>query len=192
MRYALLAVVSALVSTTTAFAEARLADDSTPVSENPRAALNYARDYALRPQLQVDGSLSIIGVGYEHPIGHQLALQVEAGNFGTYFLPWFDLGGWCRCGRRRPPDPGSRGPTATAPMSRRTFVRATRGVSTQAKDSTGVVVTAGAFVGWAFRLAHRLDLRLGVGGQYIYINGNKDLSASTPFAALDATIGYRF
>ncbi|MDX2091725.1 MAG: hypothetical protein SFX73_27945 [Kofleriaceae bacterium] len=192
MRYALLAVAPALACTKPASAEARLADDNAPVGENPRAALNFARDYALRPQLQVDGGLSIIGIGYEHPIGHRLALQVEAGTFGTYFLPWFDLGdrvigaiGGIRLTWFARPN--GYGPYVTP------YVRSGYAWGEHAgQDSAGVVITAGAFVGWAFRLAHRLDLRLGVGGQYIYINGDNGLSASTPFVALDATIGYRF
>jgi hypothetical protein len=192
MRYALLAVASLLATAATALAEARLVDDSAPAIENPHAALRHARDYALRPQLQIDGGLSIIGAGYEHPIGHQLAIQVEAGTFGTYFLPWFDLGdevigaiGGVRLTWFARPN--GYGPYVTP------YVRSGYAWGEHAgQDSAGVVVTAGAFVGWAFRLAHRLDLRLGVGGQYIYISGDNGLSASTPFAALDATIGYRF
>src|SRR4051812_46636914 len=43
-------------------------------------------------QLQIDGGLSVIGAGYEHPLTAHMSLQAEAFVFGTYFLPWFDLG----------------------------------------------------------------------------------------------------
>jgi hypothetical protein len=145
----------------------------------------------LRPQLQVDGGLSIIGVGYEHPVGAHVALQVEAGVFGSYFLPWFDLGdrvvggvGGVRATWFA--DQDGRGVYVTP------YVRAGYASGEHdGMDGSGPVITAGAFVGWAFRLTKRLDLRAGLGGQYIYIGGDDGFGASTPFAAIDFTVGYR-
>ncbi|HEY5926985.1 MAG TPA: hypothetical protein VIV11_35100, partial [Kofleriaceae bacterium] len=112
--------------------------------------------------------------------------------FGTYFLPWFDLGdrvvgfgGGVRASYF-PRDDG-RGLYITP------YVRAARvtGEHDEGIEGTGVAVELGAFVGYAFRLTSRLDLRVGGGAQYIYIDGDNDLGASTPFVALDAVVGYR-
>lgn len=46
----------------------------------------------LRPNVQADLGLAVIGLGFEHPIGAQLAVGVEAHVFSTYFAPWFDVG----------------------------------------------------------------------------------------------------
>jgi hypothetical protein len=55
--------------------------------------------------------------------------------------------------------------------------------------------TGGAFVGWDFGLSEKLDLRVGLGAQYIRItfddaSGTRTTN-STPFVAIDATLGYR-
>jgi hypothetical protein len=42
-----------------------------------------------------------------------------------------------------------------------------------------------------FRPISKLDLRVGGGAQYIYIDGDNGVEASTPFIALDFTVGYR-
>ena len=57
-------------------------------------------------------------------------------------------------------------------------------------DGSGLAVTAGVFVGWAFGLTDHLDLRIGAGAQYIRFDADP-LSASTAFVALDAVLGYR-
>ena len=54
--------------------------------------------------------------------------------------------------------------------------------------------TAGVFAGWAFGLTDTLDLRVGAGAQYIHTTADGpmgELSTSTPFAAIDAVVGYR-
>lgn len=171
-----------------------LAADS--ATGQPRTLIKMTEDPAtvrpeLRPQLQIDGGLSIIGPGYEHPIGDHVALQVEAGVFGTYFLPWFDLGdrvvggvGGVRLTWFA--QPSGKGIYVT-PYARAGYAAGEH----DGMDDAGPVVTAGAFVGWAFRLTKRLDLRTGLGGQYIYIGGDDGFGASTPFAAIDFTVGYR-
>jgi hypothetical protein len=144
-----------------------------------------------RAQLQVDGGLSIIGAGYEHPIGEHAAIAIEAGVFGTYFLPWFDagdnaIGGVGGVRATWFPSPGGRGLYLT-PYVRAGFASGEH----DDMDDSGPVVTAGAFVGYAFGLTRRLDLRVGLGAQYIYIGGDEGFGASTPFAAIDFTVGYR-
>ena len=44
--------------------------------------LSTARAESLRPQVQIDGGLSVIGAGYEHPLGAHVALQGEAAGRG--------------------------------------------------------------------------------------------------------------
>jgi len=145
----------------------------------------------LRPQVQADLGLTVINAAYEEPIGAHWALQLEGGIFGTYFLPWFDLGddvigigGGVRptwfarsCGH---------GPYV-APYLR---VSRIAGEDEAGAEHTGVGLTTGVFVGWAFGLTERLDLRIGVGAQYIYLSA-PPLGASTPFVALDLVVGYR-
>ena len=152
-----------------------------------------ARADELRPQLQIDGGLSVIGPAYEHPITAHVALGVEAFIFGTYFLPWFDAGDEVRGfggGVRATWFANADGHGLyVAPYFR------VVGVDDESIGSpTGRGVTAGAFVGWAMRFRKNLDLRVGAGAQYIYFNADGpdgELSASTPFVAIDAVLGYR-
>jgi hypothetical protein len=154
--------------------------------------LRIERDVSIRPQLQLDGGLSVAGAGYEHPISGHVALQAETFVFGTYFLPWFDRGDEVRGfgGGLRvsyfPRDDG-RGLYITP------YLRAARVAGTGPSDTKGggVAVEPGAFVGYAFRLSPRFDLRVGGGVQYIYIDGDDGLRARTPFIALDAVLGFR-
>ena len=55
---------------------------------------------------------------------------------------------------------------------------------------TGFGYTAGAFVGWAFGLVGKLDMRVGVGAQYIKFDADP-YKAATPFVALDLVLAYR-
>ena len=131
-----------------------------------------------RPQVQADLGLSVVCVGYERPLGAHTAAMIGAGIFGTYFLPWFDRGDdvagavaevrgtWCRG------DDG-RGLYVT-PYLRGGYAK-------------GAAITGGGFVGYGFAVGRRLDLRVGAGAQYMYIADH----ASTPFVALDLTLGYR-
>ena len=152
-----------------------------------------ARADELRPQLQIDGGLSVIGPAYEHPIASRLAVHVEAFVFGTYFLPWFDAGDQVRgfgAGVR---------PTWFAHASGRglyvaPYFRVVGVDDASIADPSGIGFTTGAFVGWAFGLSDRLDLRLGAGAQYIHFHADGEdgrLSTSTPFVAIDAVLGYR-
>ena len=148
----------------------------------------------LRPQLQIDGGLSVIGPAYEHPITKHLAVHLEAFVFGTYFLPWFDAGEDVKgfgAGVR---------PTWFARASGRGLYVAPYfrvvGVDDESIPSpSGIGFTTGAFVGWAVGLGKRLDLRVGAGAQYIHFHadgpGGERISSSTPFVGLDAVIGYR-
>ncbi len=146
-----------------------------------------------RPQLQVDGGLTVIGPAYEHPLAEHWAVAGEAFVFGTYFLPWFDLGDdtiGVGAGVRATwlADPSGRGLYVT-PYLRAAAVRA------QDDDAGGLAITAGVFVGWAIGLTDRLDLRLGLGAQYLRVavdpEAGPERVSSTPFPAIDATLGWR-
>ena len=144
----------------------------------------------LAPQAQLDLGLSVIYGAYEHPLADHVALQVEAGVFGTYFLPWFDAGD----------NVVGFGGGARATWFARTsghgfyvapFARANRvsGDKSGAHGS-GLGGSLGVFAGWAFAVSDRLDARLGGGAEYFYIDAGP-LQASTPFIALDLVVGYR-
>lgn len=141
-------------------------------------------------QAQADLGLSVVGLGYERTVADHVAVSGEAGIFGTYFLPWFDRGddvAGVMVGARATwfARADHRG-LYVAPYLRGVAVRGDSATGTA--DGTGV--TAGAFAGWAFGLSRRVDLRIGAGAQYIYVDA-APLGASTPFVALDAVVGYR-
>jgi len=147
----------------------------------------------LRPQLQADLGLSVVALGYEHPLGAHAAVMVGGGLFGTYFLPWFSLGdnviggvGDVRLTWFHRDD--GHGLYVT-PYLRAGY--ASGSDEDTRLDGAGVAVTGGVFVGYAFALTDRLDLRLGAGAQYIYVGGDHDVGASTPFVALDTALGWR-
>jgi hypothetical protein len=141
-----------------------------------------------------DLGLTVIHLGYQHPIGQHLAVSLTAGVFGTYFLPWFDLGDdVIGLGG------GLRGTWFARTTGRgfyvAPYVRAQR-VSGKhdAMDGTGLGVSAGAFAGWAFGIGRKVDVQLGIGAQYIhqYIDTPAGTeTSSTPFIALDIVVGYR-
>ena len=143
-----------------------------------------------RPQIQADVGLAVIGLGYEHPIAAHVSLMAEAQIFGTYFLPWFDAGDAVR---------GLGGQLRATWFARATgrglyvmgFARgdAVKG-DVDGVESKGKAFSGGAAVGWALGLGDRFDLRLGVGAQYIWIDGDA-LDTSTPFATIDAIVGFR-
>ena len=147
-----------------------------------------------RASIVADLGLTVIHLGYQHPIGQHLAISLTAGIFGTYFLPWFDLGDDVKgLGA------GVRG-TWFARESGRGFYVApyfrAQGVTGKHDDmeGSGPGFTAGAFAGWAFGLGERLDLQLGLGAQYIYQyidTGAGKQTSSTPFVAIDIVVGYR-
>lgn len=153
-------------------------------------AASDARADELRPQAQLDLGLSVIYAAYEQPLADHVAVQVEAGTFGTYFLPWFDAGDNVV---------GFGGGLRATWFSRTTghgfyvapFVRGNRVSGDKAgTHGTGPGGSAGVFAGWAFAVSHRLDARLGGGAEYFYVDAGP-LHASTPFIALDFVVGYR-
>jgi hypothetical protein len=145
-------------------------------------------------QVQADLGLTVIQLAYEHPINRHFAASISAGLFGSYFLPWFDLGDDVI---------GVGGGVRATWFARETgrgfyiapYVRAHRvSGDHDSMHGTGLGVTTGAFAGWAFGLTDRLDLRLGVGAQFIhqYLDTTAGrASTSVPFVALDLVVGYR-
>jgi hypothetical protein len=145
------------------------------------------------PQLQADLGLSVVAVGYEHPVTDHVAVMIGGGLFGTYFLPWFSRGdnvvggvGDLRVTWFQRAD--GHGLYVT-PYARAGY--ASGNDSDTNASGAGVVVTGGLFVGYSFGLTDKLDLRLGGGAQYIYVGGDHGVGASTPFVALDTILGYR-
>ena len=149
-----------------------------------------AEPAALAPQAHADLGLSVVGLGYERPVAAHVAVEVQGGIFGTYFLPWFDRGDDVQ-GLQL----GARVTWFARASGRGLYVAPyLRGVAVRGEvdDQTGrgLGVTAGAFVGWAIGLGERVDLRLGAGAQWIYVDADP-LGASTPFLAADLLVGYR-
>jgi hypothetical protein len=144
-------------------------------------------------QLQADLGLSVIAAGYEKTVSTRIAVAAEAGVFGTYFLPWFDLGD------RTVGGIGGVRATIFAQSDNRGlyFTPYFRAGYTSGEDEdtgmkgSGLAVTSGFFIGYVVRPISKLDLRIGAGAQYIYIDGDNGVEASTPFVALDFTLGYR-
>jgi hypothetical protein len=152
------------------------------------ALLGIARPTAAdpAPQVQADLGLAVIDVAYEHPVGAHESVGVEAGIFGTYFLPWFSAGDAAT---------GAGGGLRASWFSRDTgrglYVAPFFRVADVGADGhSGLAVSGGAFVGYALALTRRLDLRLGGGAQYIHYDFD-GVRASTPFVALDLVVGYR-
>ncbi len=156
-------------------------------------AIGASSSTAHADQLQLDGGLSVIGVGYERSLRPHLAPQAEAFVFGTYFLPWFDLGDDTKglgLGVRGTwfADARQRGLYVTP------YLRVVAPDDESITDLGGSGVTTGVFAGWAFGLSSHVDLRIGAGVQYIRVRVETaagDALSSTPFVALDATLGYR-
>ena len=145
-------------------------------------------------QIQADVGLSVIQLAYEHRLGRHVSASLSAGIFGSYFLPWFDLGDdVIGVGG------GLRVTWFSRPSGRgfylASYVRGHR-VTGDHDDmhGSGFGFTAGAFAGWAFGLGDKLDLRAGVGAQFIdhYIDTPAGRSTSrTPFVGLDLVVAYR-
>lgn len=152
-------------------------------------------------QLQLDLGLSVIAAGFEFPVAKQLALQLEVGIFGTYFLPWFERGddvAGAVAGVRGTwfANPDGHGLYVT-PYLRAGYGRGENDDGGRpgeaAMTSSATFVAVGGFVGWALALSSRIDLRIGGGLQFIYLDGAGEsaLGAATPFLALDLALGYR-
>jgi|SRR5688572_6237360 hypothetical protein len=151
-------------------------------------------DMELRPQLQLDGGLSILGLAFEYPITGPYAVAVGGGVMSTYFAPWFDAGdrvdGFCgevRITRFTRTD--GRG-LYVAPFLRVGRVTGERDDA----EGDGWGLSTGAFVGWTFGLGERFDLRVGGGFQYFHYvveTAAGDVDVTTPFVAIDAVLGFR-
>ena len=149
----------------------------------------------LEPQIQADLGLSVVFAAYEYPVTSHIAVEAGGGIFGTYFLPWFDAGEDVK---------GFGGGVRATWFSRTSgrglyvapYFRAIRVTGElDGASGSGPAVTSGVFVGWAFGLTDKLDLRVGGGAQYIYSHVETaagDLDTSTPFVALDLVVGYRY
>jgi hypothetical protein len=140
-----------------------------------------------RTQVQADLGLAVVAAAVELPIGERAAVQLEAGIFGTYFLPWFGLGDdFVGFGG------GVRFTWFSHAESRgyyfAPFVRVDR--VGDPDDNTGTGFSAGAFVGRVFRPSRKIDVRVGAGLQYMHYDAGPS-EAKTPFVALDAVVGYR-
>jgi len=145
-----------------------------------------------RPQVQLDLGLAVVGADFEHHLGQHVSLQLGAQLFSTYFAPWFDVGdkvvGFG--GEIRPTyflAAGGRG-VYVAP-----FLRVAR-VGADDTDDHGIGFSTGAWAGYAFGLGKKLDLRVGVGAQYMryFVDTPAGrVGLSTPFVALDLVVGYR-
>ncbi|CAN5907663.1 hypothetical protein BH11MYX3_BH11MYX3_26340 [soil metagenome] len=168
-------VVAILLGTATA-----AADDATSVKHHA--------------QVHAYLCLSVIQLAYEHPFGQHVAASLSGGVFGSYFLPWFDVGDDVI---------GVGAGIRVTWFARETgrgfylapYLRAHR-VSGDHDDmhGTGLGFSTGAFAGWALGITNRLDLRLGAGAQYIRHSLDTPAgthTSSTPFIALDILVGYR-
>jgi hypothetical protein len=146
-------------------------------------------------ELQADLGLAVIGVGVEHPIATQLAIAAEVFTTGTYFLPWFDLG---------PNAQGFGGGVRLTwlehPWSRGLYGVALlrlSGVHTDGSD-TFLMTEVGLAAGYAFPIAPKLSVRLGLGVTAFHGAGTERMAGKaetanvgTPFVQLDAVVSYR-
>ena len=157
-------------------------------TEPPHQGLTVAGPDRTPDEVQLDLGLSVIGVAYEHALNWHWSVQAEADITSTYFAPWFDRGdrvdGYA-VGLRGSWFPGGNGHGLyVAPYGRVARVTAD-GVT-----GSGIGVSGGAFVGWAWRITDRIDIRAGAGAQYYdYKVGGTGLAS--PFVALDGVVGYR-
>ncbi|MBX3213381.1 MAG: hypothetical protein KF850_15195 [Labilithrix sp.] len=181
----LLASSSCFVLALLAAAPARAADDAAPAPERPRRA----------NAVQLDLGLAVVGLAYERLFDPRVALQVEAQIFATWFGPLVDLPNLRGVGGQVRPtifltDDGPRGVYA-APFLRIDRVTADK----DGQSGHGVGFSTGAFVGYSFLLADRVNLRIGAGPQYMsYVVdvGRQRVAFQTLFPALDLVVGYVF
>jgi hypothetical protein len=146
------------------------------------------------PQVQLDLGLSVITLNYEHPLPANLALAVGVGVFSTWFAPVFDVGdkfigpgAELRLTRFFTDD--GRGLYA-GPFVRVSRAKGEREVEDTTLEGTTFGFTVGAVAGYGIGLTERLDLRLGLGAQYMRFVTD-DVEVNTPFVVLDAVLGYR-
>jgi hypothetical protein len=145
--------------------------------------------------MQLDLGLAVVGVAYERTFAPWLAVQVEAQIFGTWFGPAVDLPNLSGLGGQVRPsffvtDDAPRG-IYIAP-----FVRVDR-VSAEVNAAKGSAVgfSAGAFGGYSFLIADRVNLRFGAGAQYmsyvVDVSGTR-VAFKTLFPGLDLVVGFVF
>lgn len=143
-----------------------------------------------RSQLQLDLGLGVVGVGYEWGLGRADAIQAEVQGFSTYFAPLFSVGTTVNGGgaqvryTRFLPDG----------MYLSGFARF-HGVRGEADGAVGYGVgfSAGAFVGEVFRLSRSVELRVGLGGQFLRYRVHTDVGRvglTTPFIGVDLGLGW--
>lgn len=113
--------------------------------------------------VQADLGLAILGIGYERVLSPRFSVRVT----GQYNRPWYTESDLHSAALEVRPFyfPLGRGPGGLylSPYARVAFVRAQDGA---AEPVTGPGWTAGATVGYGFRLPKRMLLRLGGGFQY--------------------------
>ncbi len=153
-----------------------------------------AAEPELRPELQADLGLAVIGLGFAMPCGERLEVMAEAQTTSTYFAPWFSAGdsviGWG--GQLRATwfsRDGGRGLYIT-PWLRVDRVTGSR----DGANGHAVGEATGLYVGWAFRLAHQIDVRVGVGPMYMRFDvptGNGPTGVDTVFFSGDLVVAYR-
>lgn len=142
-------------------------------------------------EVQADLGLAVIAAAVEVPVAHRHTVQIEAGVFGTYFLPWFGAGdNVAGYGVGIRPTWFFRHHVYLAPFLRIDHVSGDR----DGLSGNGNGFSLGAFVGKELRASRRVDVRIGAGLQYLrYIvrTAAGDVEANTPFVALDLVVGYR-
>lgn len=171
-------------------------DEAAPASPPAEAAPAPTVDKGDRPNaVQLDLGLAVVGLAYERMLLPWFAVQVEGQIFGTWFGPIFDLPAMRGFGGQVRPtffltDDGPRG-LYVAPFLR------VDAVSTEKNAVTGqgVGFSSGVFGGYAFLLGERVNLRGGVGAQYmsyvIDVAGER-VAFKQFFPGLDLVVGYQF
>ncbi len=146
-----------------------------------------AGEYHLQPEVEADVGLSVLGLGYEHPVATHVSVGAMAGITSTYFSPWFDQGD-----RTDGYVLGVRATWFAQETGRglyvAPFLRGAR-ITTDAERGSGLGVAGGVFVGWDWRVGRRVDVRVGAGAQYLdyRVHGT---GIDAPFIALDGMIAY--
>jgi hypothetical protein len=145
--------------------------------------------------VQADLGLGVVGIGYERVLRDDVALQLSAHVFGTWWGPTFDWPNFKGFGGEIRPtffvsDRAPRG-VYLAP-----YFRAER-VSAEANGVTGHGFgwSAGGFVGYSFMLGRAVNLRIGGGAQYMSYAvdaGTTRLEWKRVHPALDLLVGYTF
>jgi hypothetical protein len=145
--------------------------------------------------VQADLGLGVVGLAYERTFASWVAVQFEAQVFGTWFGPAVDKPFFRGFGGQLRPTFFLTG-AAPSGVYVAPFVRVDR-VRAEENGATGTTVgySAGAWLGYAFVVGERANLRFGAGAQYMdYVadaQGRK-LAFDMVFPAIDVVIGYAF